>query len=90
MREPRVPWLIKALPLFATLYLILPLDFLPDVIPLLGQLDDLGIMLVALQVFLRLCPAGATAFHRSAIAHGRRFAPMAPTDDFIDTEWRRE
>lgn len=90
MREPRVPLLTKALPLLAGLYVISPLDFVPDVLPLLGQLDDLGIMLVTLEVFLRLCPAGALAFHRAAIAQGRRYAPMSPADDFIDAEWRRE
>ena len=90
IREPRVPLLTKGLPLLATLYLISPLDFVPDVIPLLGQFDDLGIVLVGLGVFLRVCPAPAVAFHRTAIAQGRRYAPMSATDDVIDAEWRRE
>lgn len=90
MREPRVPLLTKALPTLAVLYLISPFDLVPDVLPLLGQLDDLGLILITLEVFLRLCPAAALAFHRAAIARSQRYAPMSATDDFIDAEYRRE
>ena len=90
VRDPGVPLLTKALPLLAALYLFSPVDLVPDVLPVLGQLDDLGVVLIALEVFLRLCPAGAVAFHRAAIAEGRGYAPMSPAADFIDAEWRRE
>jgi uncharacterized membrane protein YkvA (DUF1232 family) len=90
LREPRVPLTIKALPLLAGLYLISPLDLVPDVLPLLGQFDDLGLVLFALEVFLRLCPAEALAFHRTAIAQSRGYAPMTQTDSFIDAEYRHE
>jgi uncharacterized membrane protein YkvA (DUF1232 family) len=88
VREPRVPRLLKALPLFTLLYVISPLDFVPDVIPVLGQLDDLGIFLVSLEVFLGLCPSGAVMFHRAAIAAGRHYTPMVATGEVIDAEWR--
>lgn len=42
LREPRVPFLAKAVPLLAVLYLLSPLDLVPDVLPLLGQIDDLS------------------------------------------------
>jgi uncharacterized membrane protein YkvA (DUF1232 family) len=87
-REPRVPMLIKAVPLLAFLYLLSPIDLVPDFIPGLGQLDDLGIILAALEVFVRLCPSGAQAFHREALAQRRRYGPMTPTDDIIEAEWR--
>jgi uncharacterized membrane protein YkvA (DUF1232 family) len=90
VREPRVPSAIKALPLVPVLYLIAPVDFLPDVLPVLGQLDDLGIALATLQVFLRLCPSSVKAFHEEAIAQGRGYSPMAADEGFIDTEWRRD
>ena len=80
----------NALPLLAGLYVISPLDLIPDVIPVLGQLDDLGIILIALEAFLRLCPPAALMFHRAAIAQSRGYSPMSPTGDFIDTEWRHE
>ena len=90
IREPRVPLLTKALLFAAGLYLISPLDFMPDVLPLLGQVDDLVIVLVALQLFVHVCPAPAVTFHRDAIAQGRRFSSMPGSHDVIDAEWRRE
>ena len=90
LREPRVLWLIKVLPLLAVLYVISPIDLAPDVLPLIGQIDDLAIVLVALEVFLRLCPPAATAFHQAVIARGQRYSPMSAAHDIIDAEWRRE
>jgi uncharacterized membrane protein YkvA (DUF1232 family) len=92
MREPQVPALLKALPVLGVAYVISPLDFVPDVIPILGQLDDIGILTLAVEAFLKLTPSDAVAFHRSAIAQRRRYAPMARTGpgDYIDAEWRRD
>ena len=90
MREPRVPLFAKAVPVLAALYVLSPLDFIPDVVPVLGQLDDLGILILSMKLFLRLCPTSVAAFHGDAIAAGRRFTPMAPTDVVIDATYRRE
>lgn len=51
MKDGRVPATEKALVAGAILYAIMPLDLLPDVIPFLGQVDD--VYLIALTV-LRL------------------------------------
>lgn len=90
IREPAVPLAAKAIPLLGGLYLIWPLDFLPDLFPILGQLDDLGILLAALEAFLHLCPEAPATFHRDALAAGRRYTPMPPRDGFVDAEFRRE
>lgn len=90
LREPRVPHRAKAVPLLALLYLVSPLDLIPDALLVLGQVDDLSLLLAAFGAFSRLCPAAAVAFHRAAIAEGRPYTPMAPADDVIDAEWRRE
>jgi uncharacterized membrane protein YkvA (DUF1232 family) len=89
LREPRVPLLLKLIPVLAAGYVISPLDFVPDVLPVIGQLDDLGIIFVALEGFLRLAPAEAVDFHRAAVAEGRRFGPMPPDGEVIDAEFRR-
>ena len=45
------------LPLLALIvYLAMPLDIIPDFIPVLGQLDDVLIAGVAVWWFLRTCP----------------------------------
>ena len=79
-----MPLLIKALPFLAIAYLISLLDFVPDVVPVLGELGDVAIVLIALEVFVNVCPEFAVAFHRAAIAQGRRYSPMSATDTVID------
>jgi len=51
LRDARVPLAEKALFAGAVVYVIMPLDFIPDVLPFIGQVDD--IYLVALTL-LRL------------------------------------
>lgn len=52
-RDPRVPVNRKAvLALLGLGYLILPLDLIVDVIPLLGQIDDLGVLFFLLNWFV--------------------------------------
>jgi len=38
------PLHVKALLVFSALYLLMPLDFIPDTIPLLGVMDDIAIV----------------------------------------------
>jgi len=93
LREPAVPLIVKTLPLVAALYVIFPLDFVPDLIPVLGQLDDLGVIVVALEAFIHLCPPDAIAFHGAAISQGRKYTPMLRQENpgkVIDAEFRRD
>ena len=90
LREPRVSWLSRAVPAMAVGYVISPLDFVPDMLPLLGQVDDLGIIALGLQLFVASCPSAAVAFHRAAIAARHPYSPMPPTADVIDAEFRHE
>ena len=90
MREPRVSLVAKVLPVLAVLYVLSPLDFIPDVVPVLGQLDDVGILILSVKLFLRVCPSAAASFHAEAITSGRRFTPMNPADVVIDATYRRE
>jgi uncharacterized membrane protein YkvA (DUF1232 family) len=87
-REPRVPTALKAVPVLALLYVLSPIDLVADFIPGLGQLDDLGVILAALEFFVRLCPAATQTFHREAVAQRRPYAPMTSIDDVIEAEWR--
>ena len=43
LREPAVPAYLKVVPFAALAYVLSPLDLLPDFIPIIGQLDDLGV-----------------------------------------------
>jgi uncharacterized membrane protein YkvA (DUF1232 family) len=49
MRDSRVSRLDRLLVLAAAAYVVSPLDFIPDVIPFLGQVDDVFLIVIALQ-----------------------------------------
>ena len=55
-RDPRTPKIFKILVWIVFLYLLMPLDIIPDFIPVLGQLDDLLVILIGLKFLIRLCP----------------------------------
>ena len=93
LREPGVAILAKLLPLLAVLYVVFPLDFVPDLIPVLGQLDALGVIVLGMEAFVRLCPQDAVVFHRDAISFGRKYTPMLRPEEagrVIDAEFRRD
>lgn len=54
--DPKVPLYLKALPFAAVAYLLFPVDILPDVIPGLGQIDDITILLIGAKLFIELSP----------------------------------
>lgn len=55
-RDRRVPIWVKAVPFLALAYVLWPLDVFPDFGFGLGQLDDLGIILIGIKAFIGLCP----------------------------------
>ncbi len=56
LRERRMPLWTKAVPLLVALYLLWPVDLLADPLLGLGQLDDLAVLLVAVELFIALAP----------------------------------
>lgn len=55
-RDDRVSPAAKAIPILGLIYLIWPVDFLPDLFPALGQLDDIAVLLLALNWFIYASP----------------------------------
>ena len=48
MRDPRIPfWAKAAIPAAAAAYVISPVDLIPDFLIGVGQLDDIGVILLA-------------------------------------------
>jgi uncharacterized membrane protein YkvA (DUF1232 family) len=66
-RDPRVPMWKKAVPVLALLYIVSPFDFVPDLIPGLGQLDDIGILLAAMRLFEMISPEAVVIQQRKAV-----------------------
>lgn len=44
MKDPDVSWYRKAIVVMALVYFISPIDTIPDIAPLIGYLDDLGVV----------------------------------------------
>jgi uncharacterized membrane protein YkvA (DUF1232 family) len=64
MRDPRVNWLLKLIPIGGVGYLLLgPLDLVTDLIPVIGLTDDAGIILGSLWLFVELCPPDIVKEH---------------------------
>ena len=56
MLEPRVPFRLKLLLPAAVVYILSPIDLVPDFIPWLGRFDDLLVLVVAGLMLLLLTP----------------------------------
>jgi uncharacterized membrane protein YkvA (DUF1232 family) len=54
--DSRVSFWPKLIPVAAVLYILSPVDLIPDVLIGLGQLDDIGILLASLRVFKSMVP----------------------------------
>jgi len=54
-RDPRVPTLAKFIPALALLYVLMPIDIIPDWIPFIGGVDDIAIASGAITLFIRVC-----------------------------------
>jgi uncharacterized membrane protein YkvA (DUF1232 family) len=59
---PGTPWRLKALMLLVPAYLLSPIDLIPDVIPLLGWLDDLVVVPMLVGFIVKLLPQEAKIY----------------------------
>ena len=56
VRDRRMPLLVKAVIPALVAYLLMPLDIIPDFIPVIGQLDDLLLIALAVGLVFRFTP----------------------------------
>ena len=66
LTDPRVPAWSKAMLLGALGFAVSPLN-MPNYIPVVGALDDIGIILFAGNLFMKNVPAHVLAEHRLAV-----------------------
>ena len=64
-RDPRVPWYAKALAICVAGYALSPIDLIPDIIPVLGYLDDVIIVPVGILLVVWMIPDQVMAEHRA-------------------------
>jgi uncharacterized membrane protein YkvA (DUF1232 family) len=65
--DRQVPMSAKAVPILTVLYVLSPIDFLPDIFVGLGQLDDLALLLLGTQLFIAVSPKDIVARLRAEI-----------------------
>jgi uncharacterized membrane protein YkvA (DUF1232 family) len=56
LSDRQTPWYVKLILAVGLLYILVPIDFLADTIPLFGWLDDLAIASFIIALALRLVP----------------------------------
>ena len=97
MMDPRVSMMTKVLvPILAVGYFILPIDLLPDVVPILGQLDDVAVLLLLMRLFISLAPPNIVAEHKARSSGQGRSAEFGTndrssqgdSDNVVDAEYR--
>lgn len=64
-RDPRVPWYAKAVAGLIAAYALSPIDLIPDFIPVLGYLDELILLPLAIAGVVRLIDPAILAEHRA-------------------------
>ncbi len=77
--DPRVPRWTKLIIPATIVYVLSPIDLIPDFILGLGQVDDIAILFMSVSLFLQVCPAEIVAEHRRALGE-----PLPEHDDGED------
>jgi uncharacterized membrane protein YkvA (DUF1232 family) len=60
-RDPRVPRRVKIAVLIAVLWVVSPIDLIPEFLPVIGPLDDVVVVALALRFAVRQAPVSVVA-----------------------------
>lgn len=71
-RNPATPRAIKISALLVAMYILSPIDLMPDGLPILGWVDDVSLLAFAIPAILKLLPD--TVLREARVASQRRFA----------------
>lgn len=89
IRDQREPmWTKLLIPGVALAYVLLPVDILPDVLPGLGQLDDLAMIAFALKLFVDQSPAWLVQWHRDTMDGRAPKENPVRQETTVDAEYR--
>lgn len=67
-RDPRVSWVVKAFAVLVAAYVLSPIDLIPDFIPVLGFLDELILLPLAVGLIVRAVDPAVMAELRAEAA----------------------
>ena len=84
LKEPRVNFLLKLLPIGALIYLVVPFDFLP-----FNPIDDALVIWLGFSLFIELCPQEVVQEHKEILRYSMMTdSPPEDTDDVVDGDYR--
>jgi uncharacterized membrane protein YkvA (DUF1232 family) len=93
MGDKRVNILLKILPVGGLIYLLSPIDLIPDIaLPVIGYLDDAVVIWLCMTLFVALCPdevvqEHVNALHKVMNATWQDAPKQNETDEVIDVEY---
>ena len=67
-KDPRVPWYARFLAAAVVAYAFSPIDLIPDVIPVIGYLDDLILVPLGIALVIKMIPPDVLAECREKAA----------------------
>lgn len=92
--DARVPVWTKLIPPTALAYVLFPVDILPDLVPFLGQVDDLAVVLIGAKLFIELAPPEVVREHLRALGADSREWKIVdqnePNAPVIDGDYKLE
>ena len=65
--DKRLPMRARLIPPSLVLYLAMPIDIIPDFIPVIGYMDDVVVLVVGVGLLLRLTPRSLLEGHLSSL-----------------------
>lgn len=84
VQDPRVPLAAKAIFVATVIYIVSPIDLVPDWFPVVGQADDVLALIAGLNLFLRACPTWIVEEHEDRMG-GRREDRRSEEPGFSDS-----
>ena len=68
LRDPRTPLRSKLILGVCVLFVVSPINWIPNLVPILGQLEDVALLSLGLELFLRSVPEYLKAEHQAALS----------------------
>ncbi len=88
MSDARVPGMLKLIPILGLVYVISPIDILPEaILGPIGAIDDIGVIILAVETFIRMVPQDIVAAYRDSVS-GDSTHSKAKGDGVVDAEWK--
>jgi uncharacterized membrane protein YkvA (DUF1232 family) len=77
------PWL-KLIPVAGLIYLVSPIDLIPDIaFPIIGELDDAAVLWITNYFFVELCPPEVVREHVKALSAS---SGLKDDEDIVDAD----